>query len=249
MSRRIVLNPWVNGLGDNLAISTLPERMVREWDAEVYIKRNVRNDQISQLLWETNPFVSGLTDENPNIVTPSDEEQRKGCVMHGNIVSAIEHAMGFPPPYNKHPRIYYQPRFIRDLKDKCLLDPASVTCKIPKEPFYNYVDYLIKRDIIRMSDCLFLNCGIVDHVNDYLPEVQRLTPGNIFDVVDAIFSCRQFVTVQSGLCGISWAIKQDNAFPKVNALIDSRIFNNKVWVYPNINYYTFSQKDNDFEFI
>ena len=67
MSKKILYQPW-GGLGDNLQYSTLPE-LYNTLGHEFYISsKNVyRNPEIYKLVWELNPYVKGISDEEYNV--------------------------------------------------------------------------------------------------------------------------------------------------------------------------------------
>jgi len=59
MSKKIIISqPW-GGLGDNLQYSTLPELFSKK-GYDVYISNNnkVRNNEIFDLIWKMNPYIT-----------------------------------------------------------------------------------------------------------------------------------------------------------------------------------------------
>ena len=64
----IVINVDHGGLGDNLQFSTLPEEFCKQKKEKVYLSSTskARNDEIVDLIWKRNPYISGITNNIPN---------------------------------------------------------------------------------------------------------------------------------------------------------------------------------------
>ena len=62
-----IIQPFFGGMGDSLEHSHLPRRFSEQGD-EVYLssRAQLRNTQIKKLVWDMNPFIKGLSDDEPN---------------------------------------------------------------------------------------------------------------------------------------------------------------------------------------
>lgn len=208
MNKAIFYQPW-GGLGDNLQFSTLPE-MYHSIGIPFYVnKDNVcRNYEINKLVWESNPYFNGYTDDEPNcgsVYTYSNENI-------DNLILYWERIHGFVPK-NKYPKIYYTPKKIDFLKNKIVLSLQFISgnfqyfseetlhSKITKYVENRNIDLvLLKYNNVVSSDkkeqsFIYLN-------SDYF-EIN-----NIFDLCDVINSCEYFITLQSGAAALASALNK-----------------------------------------
>ena len=91
MSREIHFLPHAGGLGDSLLYSTLPEKWVRELGFEFYIVNpNWRNPGVAPLVWESNPYVSGILErsETPHMMTDNGKLLRGAIEWENNVMGA-----------------------------------------------------------------------------------------------------------------------------------------------------------------
>ena len=125
---KVVLSqPW-GGLGDNLQFSTLPHHYYLQGD-DFYIssQNTYRNDEIYNMVWKSNPYVKGITDDPPNIGYPSKNAET--CHMSKrNVVKSWELIHGFdtgddmfPPPV-----LYHIPKIIDSVRSKIIVDFGTV---------------------------------------------------------------------------------------------------------------------------
>lgn len=197
MNKAIFYQSW-GGLGDNLQFSTLPELYYNIGIPFYVNKDNVcRNVEINKLVWETNPYFKGYTDETPNC----------GSILPyfnvtGNQIMNWESIHGFLPK-NKIPKLYYKPNIIDKLKDKIVLSLQFISGNyqyFTEEYLYNNIfDYIENRN----SDLILLKYNNVISVNKKeinfnYSSIDFFDINNIFDLCDVINSCEHFITLQSG---------------------------------------------------
>lgn len=122
---RLIIEIKNGGLGDHLFYSHLP-RIAKETGAftEVYISSHsiFRNQQNRRLVWETNPYLDGFTDEKgifhlPDILG-NDE----------NLLDRIMLSYGLDDGKRFHePEIYYKPAPKKGLEAAVIYDPNFIS--------------------------------------------------------------------------------------------------------------------------
>lgn len=216
MNKKIIIfQPW-GGLGDNLQFSTLPE-MAKEKGWEVFISnKNVyRNEEICDLVWKSNPYVDGFTDEHPNAgSTDGFREDGISCKTDyaesqlgvSSFVYLYEYLHGFTPKHF-NPRIYYKPKFVEEVKDLTLLDLGTITLKGD----YN-TERLTKAINTQydVNNCYLLKHTTKDNINNtYNINISKTKFfNNIFEFVDLIYSCKKFVCLWGGANSLAAAIHE-----------------------------------------
>lgn len=221
--KKVLFQPW-GGLGDNLQYSTLPERFA-ELGYEFYISdRNVyRNPQTYDLVWKTNPYVKGTSNEPDNVgscVPFIPHIQGKTRIYNWEICHGLE-------PKNEVPKLYYKPNFIESLKDSVLVDFSGFTTWIVPENLDDILkeNFGDRRIIIPTSQ--YSNKQFKGFKHD--EEIETKT---IFDFCDMIHSCDYFVCSFSGNAVLASALNKENTTcftPKPNNVFADFCF-------PNINY-------------
>jgi hypothetical protein len=226
---------WVEsgGLGDHLIYSTLPELFARR-GRRVYVSNSTptRNDEVRSLLYEENPFVAGWTDSLPNAGTGRAGNDLIQGIRLASIIQWVELAHGLPAT-NRHPRIYYQPRFRLDLVDIVLVDPRSSSQAFPRDAFEWFVDRLgFPRDQLRVVSSMHSG----PHGVDALSRCARIEAASLHDYIDMIYSCLAYVGTESGGSALASAIRQDGSSPEIYALTTTKNWNQRVYVFPNVTY-------------
>lgn len=215
MSRpKIILKHTYDGLGDNLTHSTLPEIFTnRGFDVFISTKQGYRNEGVKQLI-DSNPFIKGYSDELPNL---NVDEYLKTTYPYNhpnkNYHARIELAL-FGEFYNNYPKIYYTPKLLPEWQDRAFVDFTSVTVK--DHPVHLFVDYAHKK---------YDNCVIGYKTKD------------IFEYIDIIHSCKQFLCTYSGGMVLAAAINKQN----VSCCVSSQWINHVIksayfYHYDNVNY-------------
>jgi hypothetical protein len=213
MKKMIIFQPW-GGLGDNLQFSTLPE-MAKQKGYNVYIsnKNAYRNNEICDLVWKHNPYIDGFTDEHPNAgSTDGSREDGISCqVDHARSVLGVasfvycyEYLHGFNPVH-KNPKIYYKPKFIKEVESYTLFDLGTITLKND----YNIekLAKFIQTKYGSNNSFLLKHKNNIDINNTYRIESdKKIEFSNIFEFTDLIYSCKKFVCLWGGANALASAI-------------------------------------------
>lgn len=227
------------GLGDNLLYSTLPERFAARGQ-RVYVSdmNRTRNSEIHDLVWGMNPYVAGVSER------PAAAGMAK---MVGGVFEAHSHILNWLTrievlhglePVNDLPRIYYAPKPHPALAGRVLVDVNSSTIKYPPDEMRQYVAAVMSRFHYRPDELtqLVFRRPDVSQSNGALPGVATHEITNIFELCDALFSARAFITVHSGANTLAAAIKQNAAAPAIHCAVDANHFNQKCYIWRNIDY-------------
>jgi hypothetical protein len=220
---KLVINRTWNGLGDLLALSTLPEIYTRI-GYEVYMsdKQEFKNEGAKSLIMH-NPYIKGVADEDSNLThchlfnRPYPYE----C-ENINYVARIEY-MTFGKCYNNYPKLYYNPVFRKEWKDITFVDLNHFSAT-HTTPFIHPVD--------RYKEYIFHNNGnIVVQGDNYQTT-------SIWEYIDIIFSCKKFICTFSGSSVVASAINMRNTECIATHGYWEDRFNNlgKVFIFDNISY-------------
>ena len=119
MRKRKILYVAFGGLGDHLLFSTLPELLdYHGYDFYLSHLSEFRNTQTLDLVWKSNPYFKGISEEPPNCGHGYTdlENQDPEVTLNRNI----EVKMGFKesnlPNKSNYPIIYYSPKLIDKFK-------------------------------------------------------------------------------------------------------------------------------------
>ena len=227
MSKKILYQPW-GGLGDNLQYSTLPE-LYNTLGHEFYISsKNVyRNPEIYKLVWELNPYVKGISDEEYNVGSCMNYTKVN---PNESIIYNQEICHGFDP-INRLPKIYYTPKKLTEFNNKVILDISTVSTNpiIPKD-----LDDIIKinfpnQDIVvpKFKNKIADNHKTVEFFKDY----DSIEIESIFHYCDIVNSSFYFICSFSGQSVLASAINKENTL-----CIMPKEYVGNSYVFPNINY-------------
>jgi hypothetical protein len=207
----IIYQPW-GGLGDNLQFSTLPELYAAKGHKVYISKDNVyRNPEIYDLVWKSNPFVSGISDGPPNAGSCRGTD---GTANY--FLTNIEQAHGLYDGYRKYPIVYYTPKLIPSLESCLLYDPTSISTNPSDTNIENTFQSIIdKHPGLKVKKIVFSRIN-----NRGLPSFNHepYVIQTIYDMCDAIYSCKVFLTVFSGAAVLASALKQDNPTPLIYSI-------------------------------
>lgn len=239
-NKRIIIEQGYAGLGDHLQYSTLPEMYAKQgYKVYVSTKNNYRNDEIFDLVWKHNPYVDGVSDLPSNAGTIKNDRIRWDL---DSWTQEIEVAHGITENNSSYPKIYYTPKYISDLSDTILYDTTVIS----------YQQHFSDEDIFKHFSTIFNRypdhkiCKI-----DYLYIHNRQIPGldheqykiaNIYDLCDAIYSCKAFICLFSGNSVLSSAVKRDRLTPHIISVTPNSHRSN--WKFSNIEYYVFKPNNN-----
>jgi len=230
-----IIRPWYGGLGDSLQHSTLPERF-SELGHEVYISGQTpfRNNEIYDLVWGSNPYVKGLSDQKPNAGDIPGNEYHD---TEGEFIKNWERIHGLEPK-NSYPKIYYNPQIIDDVKDKILIDITVMSLKnnIFIKPI---MDHMCAYDGEKIAWLKLKEKVIKNSYNPNLP-YGAINVKDIFHYCDLISSCKKFICSFSGGMVLSSALNHDKSLDIECLTHDTpqmlAAWNTGIYLFNNINY-------------
>ena len=164
----------------------------------------------------------------------------------------MEASYGFESQH-LYPKLYnINYSYLTKFSNKILIDPKSVAVHYSKKSFEDFFNRLIDLELITLEDCLIITSPNINegHLEtsleelDLLPNISRTEISNIFEYINAIFSCKTFVCVASGSCMLASAIKKEYHYPKIYSLITSAQWNQKIWI-SGVDEYFIDGKDYD----
>ncbi len=230
------------GLGDHLQHSTLP-RLFSSINKKVFISTKCKfsNEEIKELVWERNPYVSGFSDMTPNIGMECSAVQKKAIKIWqktSNSISNIEAAHGFDRvPFSK-PEIHYKPNKIYKVEKSLIFDCNASTnheysnkkealLEIIKNKFPEHTIHFIKSKKLSYSE-------EKDSINDQ----KTIYVDSIFEYCDYIFSCDVFFCLLSGAHSLAQAIRINKSFCIVQKDLFNIHFEKGLFLSDNISYIT-----------
>lgn len=244
MKKIIISQPW-GGLGDNLQYSTLPELFSKKgYDVYISTYNKVRNQEIFDLVWGLNPYIKGISDDG--LIVGSNMQNRWPKAEDNYLfINRIEIAHSHLPT-NLYPKIYYNPKYINNYSQYTIIDITgeSQSFELKFKHLQLYInEYLINNNInvdnIRIIG--FNNLKKNENIN-YFPNYQILYVENIYNYCDIIYSCKNFLTSNSGAHSLVSAIKQTNETPNIVCWNHwenwPECFEKGYYYYPNVKYIT-----------
>ena len=216
------------GLGDNLQLSTLPEKFAEKgYESYISDKNVYRNPEIYNLVWEINPYVKGISNKEINIGHHYHRYDTNKSIIYNQELS-----YGLLPT-NETPKIYYNPNIIENFNDVVLVDISSISIG-PKIPD-NFDDYIkekypgkiilipeFKNQIHKDKHYKLSNFKYDDVIN----------VESIFHYTDLVHSCKQFICAFSGQSVLASAIDKKNT----TCFVGHDLRNND-YIFPNIEYH------------
>jgi hypothetical protein len=234
----VIEQPW-GGLGDNLQFSTLPEMFAAQGRAVFVSARNsVRNEEIHELVWGRNPYVSGLS------TAPATAGACRAAVYDGQLprytdfIRRVEIAHGLPATHD-FPRVYYAPSQRHDLEDDVLVDVGSISRGFSIEQITGYLRFVFQQfayPLARAYQVEFQRQVATQNLLR-LRELPPLPVRSIFEYCDALHSCRALITVHSGAQSLAVALRQERAGPVIHCLASPQQFNWRNYIFPRVEYH------------
>jgi hypothetical protein len=250
---RIVFQCHAGGLGDSLLYSSLPKRW-KQMGHEVFIKDGFRNPDIRKM-WEDNPYVSGIVDEPHTHIMSDDNRLAELCTFYGNSIRGAEAYFGIEPATD-YPEIYFDLSQVNACIGKTLIDYNAITAPFSKDQIEQYLAQLIKRKLFYVDEAIIIRPPNTDLPFESLNifgnyEVPILSIGNLQNYANAIYTCKNFVTVSSGASAlasglIARADKNGYIRPNVRCLIHQAIWNKHIWKWNNLDYYITGKTHEDY---
>lgn len=207
---KIIIDFNCPSFGDYLMISNLPELFYKKYNLYTFISKKCeyRDFNTYKLLFEPNPYVKGLTDEEPNTFIDC-----RNPVMN-EFQSTIYCKRFSLSECDKIPKIYYEPKKIESYQNTILFDVASRSYKelIPliSDKSVNLLKELknsnenLKICLLRYSD------NNINDVSRLIPDIEfeYINVDNIFDYCDILANIKYYIGINSGSSLTASSIKE-----------------------------------------
>jgi len=224
--KNIIIKQIWGGLGDNLQFSTLPELYFKK-GYHVYISNNnvVRNDEICYIVWQTNPYVKGILNDDYGELVGSNKQDLWPNVSENHYsIHRIEIAHGFAPT-NFYPKIYFKPNYIEEYINDIIIDLTGSSQVYEFEKYKEYIDYFVPLIInnnkkIKIIEFENINISpiferVYEYLKNFIKNIEYLKIVSLIQYCDILNSCDKLIIVNSGINSLVAAIKQDNTKPDV----------------------------------
>ena len=230
---RVVIRSHADGLGDALIYTTLPE-IYAGMGHQVFISGSWRNNQVRDLVWGKNPYVSGFCNGEPT--TSVGLKFIREAYKHRTVVECLEKMHCFETG-NVFPKIYYEPKFLPKWADVVVADPRSISQPIKSETFNGFAGHVAGRMGYQLWDIVVLtSVHSGQHGTMSLSGHREYQVGSLEEYVDIIHSCKAFLVAESGGQVLSSAILAKNGRSNVHALFTTGAYNDRTFTFPNIKY-------------
>jgi len=202
----IIYQPW-GGLGDNLAHTTIP-RLCQDLGYKCLLSNHnkFKNQDIFDLLYKDLDCIDGVTDKINDSWQNYDQVNQPGW----NHIRHVQVGYGFKSAPFYYPIINYQPKFIEELKNATLVDLSGEHCYTYYPELYNKENILkITNRIIELEkykNILTIEKNNYENIDIKVPS-ESYNINSLFDYADAIFSCKNFICIDSGQGNLACTIK------------------------------------------
>ena len=202
----VIYQPW-GGLGDNLAHTPIP-RLCAENGYKCFLsKHNVyRNKEIYDLLYKDLDTIEGELD----IITTDWKNYKSKEEKNWNHIRSIQVGYGFEKAPYYYPFICYTPKYIDSLKNTTLVDLAGYHCYDNYSQYYNKDNLLYTSNVAidhkKLKNLVTIEKTHYKNIDIKLTE-ETYKINSLFDYADALFSCENFLCIDSGPGNLACAIK------------------------------------------
>jgi hypothetical protein len=199
----IQLPKGYDGLGDNLVFSHIP-RIAKQFGGFKKVLVSNRNMYkglgYADMVWGKNPYVDGFTDEEGTYFSVKmNRAMDKWNNIHPslNLMDSIMllHNLDSGSRGNT-PECYYDPNLIEELREKVVLDLGAKTIDLSRLNLDALMEILERRDI--RPDYIISS-------RDF-NGIERISPADIWQWADTIFSAKTYVCFNSGGYWLSKAL-------------------------------------------
>lgn len=204
MSDVVIYQPW-GGLGDNLAHSIIPD-LCKLSGRKCYLSMHnaYRNDQIYKLVWENNP---NLEKER---VDSKDLSWLDRCKLFENKglshVQVLQKCYGFDTQF-EYPKIYYKPNYYQEFKNVTLIDFNSISVGYDKNILKEKLLKLLEEKGLKDDFVVVTHTQIENNHYDLPFKTTEMDINNLFMYSDILFSCKNVITLNSGITNLASTIK------------------------------------------
>ena len=226
----IISQPW-GGLGDNLQFTTLPE-LYSKLGYKVYISSTnaYRNPEIYDLVWKLNPYVEGISDK---------PENAGACKNYRNnpeysFIKNVELQHGLTNGYRDYPVLYYEPKIIQDLSNVVLYDVTSISSNPNDNTIHACFESVF--NIYRESTIKKIEFTKINNRESSYFLHQTYKINTIFDMCDALYSCKAFIGLFSGAAVLASTLNQNKQDPKIHIFKPSGVPPPPYYYFKNATY-------------
>ena len=252
----VVLGSHAGGLGDHLLYSTLPELYAREGH-QVFLNPDdahggFRNPEVRELIL-MNPHIIGVSARPPTIGIATFKEKYdiiRAAKIWDTSIQGIEAWHGFIPRENR-PKIYYKPKLLKDWVGEIVVDPTSISQGFSAAVFEEFLNWVRRwhTGLLDIDDMIYLkSMHSGNHGTGVRSNNLRYVVCDIFEYIDIIYSCKIFISTESGPQSLAAAVR-----PKTGpdhhptfACMTQMTYNDNLFVWPNVKYYITGQLSPDF---
>jgi len=245
MREKKILYVAFGGLGDHLLFSTLPE-LLDSHGYDFYLSHlsEFRNIQTLDLVWKSNPYFKGISEESPNCGHgyTNLENQDTEITLNRNI----EIKMGFEesnlPNKSNYPIIYYSPKKIDKFKDCLFIDLNGHSFKGNGYGYdWEKINQYISEDV-RQNNYRRIFIVVPNQTNYSLTDfdfqiegAEKISVSDIFEYTDMLYSSKRIYTIWSGGSHLASSIKWKYHQGLEIFTFSDNTKKNNFW-YDNVNY-------------
>ena len=204
-NKEVVLNIQFGGLGDLLALTSLPRLLKEQYGISFFISNSsqsiIKNPDFFKLCFELNPFFCGVKDGTNSNFQLKTFATEKTFINFLTDLKAPSITKTFEDQFNLQgdgkPEIYYKPKIIPEYKDVILVDKKYIS---GKKFGWSYCEKSFEKE-----------CNIY---MDSETKIEYVDPKkqNVFQYADMIYSCKRFVSVLSGGAALAASLPDPKPF-------------------------------------
>jgi hypothetical protein len=199
MNKKLIIEIRKGGLGDHLFYSHLP-RIAKQTGAfdTVYISNHsfFRNEDYKKLIWESNPFLDGFTDDRGvfHFSTYVNDTQ--------NLLDTLMLLYGLEDHVRMHnPEIYYRPEVKAELKGVILYDPNFVSYTGDLKSAH-----LIQKWFTHNNITVDYQMAVLGKRKLILKNQHWLSAKDIFDFCSILISAEKIFCLNTGTAALATAL-------------------------------------------
>jgi len=204
MKKVVIYQKW-GGLGDNLAHTTIP-KLCKEYGYECFLSKHnkFRNDEMKSIMFKGIPIIDEINEswiDNYSILQTKE----------WNHIRSIQLGYGFKTAPYSYPFIDYEPKLIKELENKTLVDLSGLH-------LFTYHSHIFNKDNLTKvyNKILSLSNDFTDVLkvekpnyksNEVVVAENKYKINSLFEYCDALYSCKNFITIDSGQSNLAATIK------------------------------------------
>ncbi len=230
VKKDLILELPYGGLGDHLIYSAFPEAIQRKFGVKVNISEysNIRNNEITNLIWKKNPHVKIIKEHGVFITCPIIKK-------YTNYNEALFEMLGLK---TKNIKIYYKPkkRICNDVVCDLTFGPSGAFNGYTDKKFsvavkkYLNNNYHNKKLIFLIPNIPNCDRSIVDYIlKNRISRVYIKNVKTIYETIDMLYSAKKVICLYSGSASLCAAINK-------NATVLCNKLANPYFIYKNNTY-------------